>query len=43
MDRSSSPTLIVVGMLEDHEARISALEAAQGDYRAVLAAIDALA
>ncbi|MGV0794330.1 hypothetical protein [Mycolicibacterium sp. XJ1819] len=29
-------------MLEDHEARISALEAAQGDYRAVLAAVNAL-
>ncbi|MGE2689094.1 hypothetical protein [Mycolicibacterium pulveris] len=31
-----------MGMLEDHEARISALEAAQADYRAVLAAINAL-
>ncbi|WP_448392656.1 hypothetical protein [Mycolicibacterium sp. XJ879] len=29
-------------MLEDHEARISALEAAQGDYRAVLAAVNTL-
>ncbi|MGE2724395.1 hypothetical protein [Mycolicibacterium pulveris] len=29
-------------MLENHEARISALEAAQGDYRAVLAAVNAL-
>lgn len=29
-------------MLEDHEARISALEASQGDYRAVLAAVNAL-
>ncbi|RWA20874.1 hypothetical protein MELE44368_02675 [Mycolicibacterium elephantis DSM 44368] len=28
--RPSPLTLIVVGMLEDHQARISALEAAQG-------------
>ena len=29
-------------MLDDHEARISALEAGPGDYRAVLAAVNAL-
>lgn len=29
--------------LEDHEARIAALEASQADYRAVLAAVNALA
>ncbi|ADT99634.1 MULTISPECIES: hypothetical protein [Mycolicibacterium] len=29
-------------MLDDHEARISALEASHADYRAVLAAINAL-
>lgn len=29
-------------MLEDHEARIATLEAAQTDYRAVLAAVNAL-
>ena len=28
--------------LEDHEARIAALEASQADYRAVLAAVNAL-
>lgn len=31
-----------MGMLEDHEARISALEASRGDYGAVLAAVNAL-
>jgi len=32
-----------VARLEDHEARIAALEASQADYRAVLAAVNALA
>jgi hypothetical protein len=31
-----------VPSLDDHEARIAALEASQADYRAVLAAINAL-
>jgi glutathione S-transferase len=31
-----------VPTLDDHEARIAALEAAQADYRAVLAAVNAL-
>jgi ABC-type transporter Mla subunit MlaD len=32
----------LVATLEDHEARIAALEASQADYRAVLAAVSAL-
>jgi uncharacterized coiled-coil protein SlyX len=32
-----------VATLENHEARIAALEASQADYRAVLAAVNALA
>jgi ABC-type transporter Mla subunit MlaD len=32
----------VVATLEDHEARIAALEASQADYGAVLAAVNAL-
>jgi septation ring formation regulator EzrA len=31
-----------VPTLDDHEARITALEASQADYRAVLAAVNAL-
>jgi hypothetical protein len=40
--RRDRTRLTAVGMLEDHEARITALEASQSDYRAVLAAVNAL-
>lgn len=33
---------MIVGMVEDHEARITALEATHADHRAVLAAVNAL-
>lgn len=39
---STSSRLLKVATLEDLEARIAALEAAHADYRAVLAAINAL-
>jgi ABC-type transporter Mla subunit MlaD len=39
----SAHTMGAVATLENHEARIAALEASQADYRAVLAAVNALA
>lgn len=39
---STSSRLLKVATLEDLEARIAALEAAHADYRAVLAAVNAL-
>ena len=43
LHRSEGPYDGEVATLEDHEARIAALEASQADYRAVLAAVNALA